>query len=62
MSSISVSVQQRSSFFGIFLSVSAANGVFWLPITLKQFKSLFGTCIGSCILPGQRTYYQCLPF
>jgi hypothetical protein len=63
MSSISVSVHQRSSSFSIFLSVSAANGVVWLPITLQQFKALFGTCIGCSIQPGQRTYYyQCLPF
>jgi hypothetical protein len=46
MSTISVSVHQRSSSFSIYLSASTTNGVVWLPITLQQFKSLFGTCIG----------------
>jgi hypothetical protein len=63
MSTISVSVHQRSTSFSIFLYGTTANGVVFLPITLQQFKSLFGSCIGCSIKPGQRTYYfQCLPF
>jgi hypothetical protein len=63
MSTISVSVHQRSTSFSIFLYATTANGVVFLPITLQQFKSLFGFCIGCSIQPGQRTYYfQCLPF
>ena len=63
MSTISVSVHQRSTSFSIYLSVSTPNGVVWLPITLQQFKVLFGTCIGCSIQEGQRSYYlQCLPF
>ena len=63
MSTISVSVHQRSTSFSIYLSASTTNGVVSLPITVQQFKSLFGTCIGCAIQPGQRTYYlQCLPF
>lgn len=49
---ISVSVHQRSSSFIIYLTASTTNGVVWLPITLQQSKSLFGTCIGSYIQPG----------
>ena len=63
MSTISVSVYQRSSSFSIFLYATTANGVVFLPITLQQFKSLFGSCIGCSIQPGQHTYYfQCLYF
>lgn len=63
MSSISICVRHSGSSFSIFLSASTAHGVVWLPISLQQFKSLFGTCIGCSIQPGQRTYYyHSLPF
>ena len=63
MSTISVSVYQCSSSFSIYLTASTTNAVVWLPITLQQFKSLFGTCIGCSIQTGRRTFYlQCLPF
>ena len=53
MSPISVSVHQHYLSFSIFLFATTANGVVFLPITLQQLKSLFGSCIGCSIQPGQ---------
>jgi hypothetical protein len=55
MSTISVSVHQRSSRFSIYLSASTSNCVVWLPITLQHFKTLLGTCIG-CSIQGSPAY------